>query len=48
MDFPSVKDKIKKGLVQEILEKLKHDGLEIKYICGQGYDNGATWLANIM
>ncbi|XP_036144951.1 zinc finger MYM-type protein 1-like [Monomorium pharaonis] len=44
IDFIDTVDKTGEGLAQVILEKLKHDGLEIENCRGQAYDNGANMV----
>lgn len=46
IDFIHSHEKTGSGLVNEILQKLKADGLDIANIRGQGYDNGANMVEN--
>ncbi|XP_067130995.1 LOW QUALITY PROTEIN: zinc finger MYM-type protein 1-like [Centruroides vittatus] len=47
VDFVLSKCKTGQGLANEVLDKLKSDGLDFKNIRGQGYDNGAN-MAGIL
>lgn len=42
MDFIETKEKIGEGFAEEILNKLKMDGIDIKYCRAQCYDNGSN------
>lgn len=42
IDFIDSHEKTGEGLANEILEKLKTDGIDIKNLRGQCYDNGAN------
>lgn len=42
LDFFTVSEKTGEGLFESIAEKLKQDGLDLKYCRGQSYDNGAN------
>lgn len=42
IDFIATKEKTGSGLAEDIVNKLEKDGLDIKNVRGQGYDNGAN------